>query len=107
MEQFAGLTIVSHGGAGGSSSQSDGCRAAALAGMRTLEGGGDAFDGAIATVVVLEVDPRFNAGTGAVLGLDGKTAELDACVMDSRARLGSAPSLACRACATLYSSPGT
>lgn len=88
MDQFAGLTIVAHGGAGGSSSQNDGCRAAAAAGMGAFQHGGSAFDAVIAAVVVMEDDPRFNAGTGAVLGLDGKTVELDACVMDSRARLG-------------------
>ncbi|MDB5934133.1 MAG: L-asparaginase, partial [Massilia sp.] len=88
MEQFEGLAIVVHGGAGGSSSQDDGCRAAAESGMRAFAGGGDALDAVVAAVVVMENDPRFNAGTGAALGLDGKTAELDASVMDTRGRLG-------------------
>jgi L-asparaginase/beta-aspartyl-peptidase (threonine type) len=38
--------------------------------------------------VVLEEDGRFNAGTGAALGLDGATIEMDASIMDTRGRLG-------------------
>jgi len=39
-------------------------------------------------VMVFENDERFNAGTGAVLCLDGATIEMDASVMDTRGRLG-------------------
>lgn len=46
------------------------------------------MDGAIAAVVTMEDDGRFNAGSGSVLGLDGATVEMDAAVMDTRGRLG-------------------
>jgi L-asparaginase/beta-aspartyl-peptidase (threonine type) len=39
-------------------------------------------------VVALEDDGRFNAGSGAALGLDGETIEMDASIMDTRGRLG-------------------
>ncbi len=46
-----------------------------------------------ATVVILEDNPIFNAGTGAVLNFDG-FCELDACVMESRAsRMGAVAAL--------------
>src|SRR5205814_6544025 len=87
-----------HGGAGnwrpGSESDAlDGMRAAAQAGERVLRGGGSALDAVCATVVALEDNPIFNAGTGAVLNFDG-FCELDASVMESRgARVGSVAAL--------------
>jgi len=51
------------------------------AGQRLLERGGCALDAVQAAVMVLEDDPLFNAGRGAVLSADG-TAELDAAIMD-------------------------
>ena len=46
------------------------------------------MDAVCLTVVMLEDNPIYNAGTGAVLNFDG-FCELDACVMDSReARVG-------------------
>jgi hypothetical protein len=86
-EQFAGPAIVTHGGAGGSRSDDDGCVAAANAGLAKLDGG-TALDAVVAAVVVLEDDERFNAGTGSVLCLDGHTIEMDAALMDSRGALG-------------------
>lgn len=56
--------------------------AAVLAGRKILESGGSALDAALASAVALEDNPIFNAGTGAVLNLDGFV-ELDACVMVS------------------------
>ncbi|HEU5137175.1 MAG TPA: isoaspartyl peptidase/L-asparaginase [Steroidobacteraceae bacterium] len=53
------------------------------AGYAVLERGGPSLDAAIAAVCVLEDDPLFNAGRGAVLTRDG-AAELDASVMDGR-----------------------
>ena len=50
-----------------------------------LRAGGPALDAVCATVVALEDNPIFNAGTGAVLNFDG-FCELDACVMESRER---------------------
>ena len=81
-------TIVVHGGAGAPISLNDGCEAAAAAAAARLSSGGDALDAAVEAVVVLENDGRFNAGSGAVLRVDGETVELDAGVMDSTGRLG-------------------
>ncbi len=81
-------TIVVHGGAGAPASLNDGCEAAAAAAAAKLRDGTDALDAAVEAVVVMENDGRFNAGSGAVLRLDGETIELDAGVMDSAGRLG-------------------
>ncbi len=80
--------VVVHGGAGGDKQDEDGCRAAAQAGLNKLHEGQDALAAAVGAVVVLEDDGRFNAGSGAVLCLDGCTVELDAAVMDTRGTLG-------------------
>ena len=83
-----GFAIVTHGGAGEPLALSDGCEKAARAGHAKFEETGDELDAAIAAVLVLEEDERFNAGTGAVLCLDGATIEMDASIMDTRGRLG-------------------
>ena len=82
------IALIAHGGAGnwrpGSEEDAvEGMRAAALEGRRVLQAGGGALDAVCATVVALEDNPIFNAGTGAVLNFDG-FCELDACVMESR-----------------------
>jgi len=81
-------TIVVHGGAGAPASLNDGCEAAAAAAAVRLRNGAGALDAAVEAVVVMENDGRFNAGSGAVLRVDGETIELDAGVMDSAGRLG-------------------
>jgi beta-aspartyl-peptidase (threonine type) len=53
------------------------------AGYALLDQGSSSLDSAIAAVCVLEDNPLFNAGRGAVLNRDG-VAELDASVMDGR-----------------------
>ncbi len=94
MQQAANQTedtqalVVVHGGAGGSRDQDDGCQLAAGAGLDRLHGGGSALDAAVAAVVALENDGRYNAGSGAVLCLDGESIEMDAAVMDSTGALG-------------------
>ena len=71
----------------------DGMKAAAQAGRAVLKGGGSALDAVCATVVRLEDNPIFNAGTGAVLNFDG-FCELDASVMESReSRMGAVAAL--------------
>lgn len=55
------------------------------AGERVLAGGGSALDAVEASVRVLEDDPNFNAGRGAVFTYEGKN-ELDASIMDGRDR---------------------
>jgi beta-aspartyl-peptidase (threonine type) len=52
-----------------------------------LAEGGSALDAVEAAVVLLEDDPHFNAGRGAVFTYNG-TNELDASIMDGREPLG-------------------
>ncbi|MEY2419160.1 MAG: L-asparaginase / beta-aspartyl-peptidase [Actinomycetota bacterium] len=79
-------TILVHGGAGGGGApQAEGVRVALEAGRAVLAHGGTAVDAAVAAVVSLEVDGRFNAGRGAVRTADGRV-ELDAAVMDGATR---------------------
>ena len=85
------LAIAVHGGAGvvpaaELTPQLDaafrtGLGAALRAGYAVLEAGGSSLDAVTAAVVVLEEDPLFNAGRGAVLCADGGH-ELDAAIMD-------------------------
>ena len=82
------LAIVVHGGAGNRRDNHDGCVRAAEAGMAALRTGRDALAAAVSAVVVLEDDPRFNAGLGSILRADGATIEMDAAVMDASGRLG-------------------
>ncbi len=89
-------SLVIHGGAGTMARDKltpeqdqeirDALAAALAAGGAVLAAGGDALDAAEAAVVILEDDPNFNAGRGAVFTHDG-TNELDAAVMrgDTRA----------------------
>ena len=83
------IGLIVHGGAGAWRPVSDddairGTTAAVAAGRKILEAGGSALDAACAAAVVLEDNPIFNAGTGAVLNFDGFV-EMDACVMVSNA----------------------
>jgi L-asparaginase / beta-aspartyl-peptidase len=61
----------------------EGLESALDAGYALLERGASSLDAAIAAVCVLEDNPLFNAGRGAVLNRDG-AAELDASVMDGK-----------------------
>ncbi|WEF34452.1 isoaspartyl peptidase/L-asparaginase [Pseudoduganella chitinolytica] len=80
--------VLVHGGAGGSRDQDDGCQLAASNGIDRLRGGGTALDAAVDAVVAMEDDGRYNAGSGSVLCLDGRTVEMDASIMDSTGALG-------------------
>jgi beta-aspartyl-peptidase (threonine type) len=92
-------TLVIHGGAGKldremlSAEQDSGARAglsrALDAGTAVLAGGGTALDAVEAAVRVLEDDPHFNSGRGAVFTHDGGI-ELDAAIMDGRTRAAGA-----------------
>ena len=85
----SGLALaVTHGGVGAPTDHSDGCAAAAAATLGALARRRSALDAVVAGAVLLEDDPRFNAGTGSHLRLDGRTVQMDAAVMDSSGRLG-------------------
>lgn len=58
-----------------------GLERALSAGYSVLEGGGASLDAVTRAIVVLEDDPLFNAGRGAVFTIDGRN-ELDASIMD-------------------------
>ena len=84
------IGLIAHGGAGswrpGSESDAvEGLKAAVEAGRAILRRGGAALDAVCATVVALEDNPIYNAGTGGVLNFDGFV-ELDASVMESRGK---------------------
>ncbi|GLH69561.1 asparaginase [Geothrix rubra] len=78
----AAPAAVVHGGAGSPRARKDGTDPAAAKALAVLKSGGSALDAALAAVVVLEDDPRFNAGTGANLRMDGRTIQMDAACMD-------------------------
>ncbi len=63
------------------------------AALAVLARGGEPIDAVVAGAIVLEDDPRYNAGTGSVVRLDGHTIEMDAAVMDSRGRFGAVAGL--------------
>jgi len=86
--------ILTHGGAGAPAHLRDGTQLAADRGLELLTGGGQALDAALAATVILEDDPRFNAGTGSNLRLDGQTLEMDAAVMTDDGRSGAVANLA-------------
>ena len=83
--------IVLHGGAGvieraTHESQDRSAYRASLteaieAGAKVLDRGGSSLDAVEAAIRILEDDPLFNAGRGAVFTADGKN-ELDAAIMD-------------------------
>jgi len=92
------IALIAHGGAGnwrpGSEADAvEGLRVAVARGRAILKAGGSALDAVCATVVALEDDPNYNAGTGACLNFDG-FCELDASVMESRdSRVGAVAAL--------------
>ena len=95
MTHAVSSTLAIHGGAGTirreemtpdrEASYHAGLRRALAAGHRVLSAGGDAIDAVVEAVKVLEDDPLFNAGRGAVFNIDGEQ-EMDAAVMDGRDR---------------------
>lgn len=90
-----GWSLVIHGGAGTMSrdkmtpereAEYRAALAAALeAGSKVLREGGSSLDAVTAAVRVMEDDPHFNAGRGAVFTWEGRN-ELDAAIMDGRTR---------------------
>jgi isoaspartyl peptidase/L-asparaginase-like protein (Ntn-hydrolase superfamily) len=76
-----GPLVVTHGGAGSKPDLSDGPQKAAETALALLLEDKAALEAAIEGTVVLEDDPRFNAGTGSNIRLDGKTIQMDAALM--------------------------
>ena len=87
--------MVIHGGAGtitrgemtaaNEEAHRAGLEAALRAGYAVLEKGGCSLDAVEAAICVLEDNPLFNAGKGAVFTHEG-TNELDASIMEGRTR---------------------
>lgn len=97
------IGLVIHGGAGTIERSKmtrerereyrSGVERALAAGYEILKGGGSSLDATEASVRVLEDDPHFNAGRGAVF-TDVGTNEMDAAIMDGKAlRAGAVASL--------------
>lgn len=94
-----GWSLVIHGGAGvierermtpeRERAARAGLNAALGAGEKVLAAGGSALDAVEAAVRVLEDDPNFNAGRGAVFTYEGRN-ELDAAIMDGATRAAGA-----------------
>lgn len=80
--------VIAHCGSGTPPAEGSGCDPAIDAALAVLARGGDPIDAVVAGAVILEDDPRYNAGTGSVVRLDGHTIEMDAAVMDSTGRFG-------------------
>ena len=62
---------VAHGGAGPGPDRQHNVESALSVAAKILQSGGSAIEAAIEACVVLEDDPVFNAGTGAVFRNDG------------------------------------
>ncbi len=98
-DTVSGWTLVVHGGAGviergaltpeQDATARAGLSAALDAGQAVLGAGGSAIDAVEAAVRVLEDDPWFNSGRGAVFTYEG-TNELDAAIMDGSTRAAGA-----------------
>ena len=84
--------LVTHCGAGSDASVQDAADAAGRAGMEILRRGGRALDAVVEAVVVLEDDPRLNAGTGSRMRTDGRI-QMDAAVMTSTLDAGAVAAL--------------
>lgn len=84
---------IAHCGSGTPPAEGSGCAPAVDAALAVLARGGDPIDAVVAGAIVLEDDPRYNAGTGSVVRLDGHTIEMDASVMDSGGRFGAVAGL--------------
>ena len=79
--------LLTHCGAGSNASVRDAAAAAGATGIAVLRRGGRALDAVVESIVVLEDDPRLNAGTGSRMRIDGRT-QMDAAVMDGDLQAG-------------------
>ena len=77
---------IAHGGVGNNPKNSDGCKKAVDVALEALKAGATPVEAAVAGIAILEDDPRFNAGTGSRVRIDGETVQMDASVMNSEGR---------------------
>jgi isoaspartyl peptidase/L-asparaginase-like protein (Ntn-hydrolase superfamily) len=77
------IIVIAHGGVGSPVKLKNGTYAAAKEALRVIKKTKSPLKAAVAGAVVMENDPRFNAGYGSYFRLDGKSIEMDAAVMDS------------------------
>lgn len=84
--EVGGALVVTHPGVGTPPERGDGAQRAADAAFAMLRDGAAALDAAIEGTVVMEDDPRYNAGTGANIRLDGRTIQMDASLMTDDGR---------------------
>ena len=78
---------IAHGGAGPGPHRQENVEVAIARAAGILEAGGSAVEAAVEACVILEDDPVFNAGTGAVYRTDGSVL-LDASLQTSDGRMG-------------------
>jgi len=78
---------VAHGGAGPGPDRQHNVEAAVQRAAEILQAGGSAVEAAVEACILLEDDPVFNAGTGAVFRNDGSIL-LDASLQTSDGRMG-------------------
>lgn len=76
-----GALVLTHAGVSTTREMLDGPQGAAAKAFEILAAGGPALEAAIEGTVILEDDPRFNAGTGSNIRLDGATIQMDAALM--------------------------
>lgn len=84
---------ISHGGADSPNAFHDGPARASQAALNRLSETNDVLAAVMAGISVLEDDPRFNAGTGSRVRLDGHTIQMDAALMHSDGRFGAVAAL--------------
>jgi len=80
--------LLTHCGAGSDPSVQDAADRAGARGMEVLTRGGRALDSVVEAIVVLEDDPRLNAGTGSRMRIDGRI-QMDAALMNWDREAGS------------------
>jgi len=80
--------ILTHGGSASNPKNSDGPMSAAKIGIDLMRDGQSALKAVVQGVRYLEDDPRFNAGSGSLLRVDGCTIQMDASCMMSNGKFG-------------------
>jgi len=79
--------LLTHCGAGSDASVQDAADEAGAKGMALLNRGRTALDAVVEAIVLLEDDPRLNAGTGSRMRVDGRI-QMDAALMDGTLEAG-------------------